>query len=118
MAEPARYVEQLTESARLVARAAGVKFWTLAFQSRSGNPREAWLEPDIGDAIRKLGAGRTAIVVPIGFVCDHVEVLYDLDVEAARIAREAGVWMVRAPTVGDHPRFIEMIASIVRGETL
>jgi len=118
MAEPARYVEQITESARLVASAAGVKFWTLAFQSRSGNPREAWLEPDIGDAIRKLGAGRTAIVVPIGFVCDHVEVLYDLDVEAARIARETGVWMVRAPTVGDHPRFIKMIASIVRGETL
>ena len=117
MAEPARYVEQITESAQLVARAAGVKFWTLAFQSRSGNPREAWLEPDIGDAIRELGAGRTAIVVPIGFVCDHVEVLYDLDVEAARIAREAGVWMVRAPTVGDHPLFIKMIASIVRGET-
>ncbi len=111
------YVEQLTESARLVARAAGIQAWTLAFQSRSGNPRDAWLEPDIGDAIRKLGAGRCAIVMPIGFLCDHVEVLYDLDVEAARIAREAGVWMVRAPTVGDHPLFIKMMASIVRRGT-
>ncbi len=116
MASASRYVEQLTDSARLVARAVGIQSWTLAFQSRSGSPREPWLEPDIGDAIRKLGAGRTEIVMPIGFLCDHIEVLYDLDVEAARIAREAGVWMVRAPTVGDHPLFIKMLATIVRGE--
>src|SRR6266851_5523445 len=87
--------------------------WQIAFQSRSGSPREAWLEPDIGDALRAL-SGRAAVVMPLGFLCDHVEVLYDLDVEAARIAREAGVRMERAATVGDHPYFIEMMASIAR----
>jgi len=117
MASASGYVEQLTESSRLVGRALGIQSWTLAFQSRSGSPREPWLEPDICDTLRKLSNGRVAVVVPIGFLCDHVEVLYDLDVEAARVAREAGVWMVRAPTIGDHPLFIKMLAAIVRGET-
>ena len=76
--------------------------WTLAFQSRSGNPRDPWLEPDIR-TLRGLDA-KAAVMVPIGFICDHVEVLYDLDVEAARMAREEGVMMVRAATVGEHPR--------------
>jgi protoporphyrin/coproporphyrin ferrochelatase len=116
MAAASPYVEQLTESSQLVAQALGLTSWTLAFQSRSGSPREPWLEPDIGDAIRKLG-GRPAIVAPIGFLCDHVEVLYDLDVEAMQIAREAGVRMVRAPTVGDHPQFIEMMAAVIREQT-
>ena len=61
--------------------------------------------------------GQAAVVAPIGFICDHVEVLYDLDIEAARVAREAGVTMVRAATVGDHPRFIEMIAALIRERT-
>ncbi len=117
MAAASGYVDQLTDSARLVADALEDKFgrksWMIAFQSRSGNPREPWLEPDIGDAIRKLGP-RQAVVVPIGFLCDHVEVLYDLDVEVARIAREAGVRFERAPTVGDHPLFIQMMASVIR----
>src|SRR5208337_1940540 len=113
MAAASPYVEQLTESSRLVASALGHESFTLAFQSRSGSPRDPWLEPDIGDAIRKLG-GKPAIVVPIGFLCDHVEVLYDLDVDAARIAREAGVRMERAPTVGDHPLFIQMMAEVIR----
>jgi ferrochelatase len=111
MAEKSLYVEQLSESAQLVAGEIGVGAWSLAYQSRSGNPRDRWLEPAIGDVLRSLDSD-TAVVVPIGFVCDHVEVLYDLDVEAAQIARDAGVKMVRAQTVGDHPRFIEMIASI------
>jgi ferrochelatase len=112
MAASSPYVEQLTEASRLVAAALGCESWQLAFQSRSGNPREPWLEPDVCDAIRRLGA-RPAVLVPIGFLCDHVEVLYDLDVEAARVAREAGVHLERAPTVGDHPRFIEMMASVI-----
>lgn len=116
MAAASPYVEQVTESSRLVADALGRKSWTLAFQSRSGSPREPWLEPDIGTAIRKLGGG-TAIVVPIGFLCDHLEVLYDLDVEAARTGREAGVHMERAPTVGDHPLFIQMMAEVIRRRT-
>ena len=112
MSSRAPYLAQLNESARLVAAELCAAHWSLAFQSRSGNPREPWLEPDIGTTLRTL-ADRTVIVQPIGFLCDHIEVLYDLDVEAARIARESGVKMIRAGTVGDHPKFIEMIASIV-----
>ncbi|MHB8384628.1 MAG: ferrochelatase [Candidatus Binataceae bacterium] len=114
MAAASPYVEQLTESSRLVAAKLGFENWTLAFQSRSGSPRDPWLEPDIGAAIRKLGRGAIAVVMPIGFLCDHVEVLYDLDVEAAAIARAAGVRMERAATVSDHPEFIAIMAEIVR----
>lgn len=115
MADAGRYVEQLTQSARMVAAELGVGAWQFAYQSRSGSPRDPWLEPDINDTIRNL-AGDVAVVVPIGFLCDHVEVLYDLDIEAAQIAREVGIRFERAPTVGDHPLFIEMIASIIRGD--
>jgi len=114
MAKESPYVEQLTESCGLVANKLGIRSWTLAFQSRSGNPRDPWLEPDIAGTLQKLGKGTIAVVMPIGFLTDHVEVLYDLDVEAARIAAESGVRMERAPTVGDHPEFIAMIAEIVR----
>lgn len=112
MAQAGPYVEQLAQSARMVAAELGIGAWQLAYQSRSGSPREAWLEPDIKETLRSLDA-KTAVVVPIGFLCDHVEVLYDLDIEAAQIAREAGIRMERAPTVGDHPLFIEMMASII-----
>jgi ferrochelatase len=112
MAQAGPYVEQLTQSARIVAADLGVDTWQFAYQSRSGSPRDAWLEPDIKDTLRNLDA-KTAVVVPIGFLCDHVEVLYDLDIEAAQVARDAGIRMERAPTVGDHPLFIEMMASIV-----
>ena len=113
MAARSPYLDQLNESARLVAAAVGHNGWKLAFQSRSGNPRDPWLEPDIGDALRCCRGG-AAVVMPIGFLCDHVEVLYDLDVAAAKIARDAGVSMERSETVGGHPRFIDMMASIAR----
>lgn len=114
MASGAPYVEQLTESCALVAAQLGIEPWTLAFQSRSGSPRDPWLEPELGSALHKLKAGAIAVLVPIGFLCDHVEVRYDLDVEAARIARESGIQMERAGTVCDHPEFIAMMAEIVR----
>ena len=117
MAAASPYVEQLRESARLIAERLGMREWTLAFQSRSGSPRDPWLEPDVCDVLRGL-KGQAAVVAPIGFICDHVEVLYDLDVEAARVARDAGVMMVRAATVGEHPRFIEMIAELIRERLL
>ena len=113
MAKESGYEDQIRESARRVASQIDRPSWKLAFQSRSGSPRDPWLEPDIVEVIRKL-EGRPAIVVPIGFLCDHVEVLYDLDIGAANIARESGVKMIRAATVGDHPAFIEMMAEIVR----
>ena len=114
MASGAPYVEQLTESCTLVAAHLGIEPWTLVFQSRSGSPQDRWLEPEIGSALQKLEGGAIAVLVPIGFLCDHVEVLYDLDVEAARIARDAGVRVERAGTVCDHPEFIAMMAEIVR----
>ncbi|HKU67000.1 MAG TPA: ferrochelatase [Candidatus Baltobacteraceae bacterium] len=116
MADASPYVQQLHRTAQLVAAKAGVRDWTLAYQSRSGSPMEKWLEPDIRDALRALaGEGvREAIVAPIGFLCDHVEVLYDLDVDAAQAARDAGVHMERASTLNDHPLFIRMLADLVQ----
>jgi ferrochelatase len=107
------YGAQIAESCRLVARQLGLDRWTLAYQSRSGNPRDAWLEPDVGQVLHGL-AGQTAVVMPIGFICDHVEVRYDLDLEAASVARANDVTMRRAATVGDHPLFIRMIAELLR----
>jgi ferrochelatase len=112
MANAGPYVQQLAQSARMVAAELAIDTWQFAYQSRSGSPRDAWLEPDIKETLRNLDA-KAAVVVPIGFLCDHVEVLYDLDIEAAQIARAAGIRMERAPTVGDHPLFIAMMASIV-----
>lgn len=116
MAAQGHYVEQLTASARLVASRLGRARWSVAYQSRSGDPRTPWLEPDVNDVIRALGRqGTNAVVVtPIGFVCDHIEVLYDLDTEARATARDAGVAFRRAGTVMDHPVFIRMLGDRVR----
>jgi len=117
MAEASPYVSDLTAAARAVARRLGHARWSVAYQSRSGSPREPWLEPDVTVVLRRLAAdgGRHAVVVPIGFVCDHVEVLYDLDVEARRVAAAAGLSLHRAAAVNDHPEFIAMLAELVRG---
>ncbi|MBI3786321.1 MAG: ferrochelatase [Deltaproteobacteria bacterium] len=116
MAGESPYVAQIQEVAEKVATQVGHARWSIAFQSRSGNPRDPWLEPDICDVVRKLSADgvRDVVVVPIGFVCDHVEVLYDLDIEAKQIANGLGLSFVRASTVNDHPKFVAMLADIVR----
>jgi ferrochelatase len=115
MAARSRYREQLQTSARLVAEAAGIADWALVFQSRSGRPQDPWLEPDICDYLRaEHGAGlRAALICPIGFLCDHVEVLYDLDREAADVCRELGLPMARVEAVNDDPLFVEMMADVV-----
>lgn len=113
MAETSDYQKQLQEACRLVAEQVGFGDWRLVYQSRSGPPSQPWLVPDIGDVVRELQPGDEIAVVPIGFVSDHIEVIYDLDVEAQAIARERGVDMVRAPTVGVHPKFVEMIRELV-----
>jgi ferrochelatase len=115
MAERSPYVAEIAASASAVAERLGRARWQVAYQSRSGGPREPWLEPDVNDALRALAAGgtRDVVVVPIGFVCDHVEVLYDLDVEARATARTAGLGFARASTVNDHPLFIRMLADVV-----
>ena len=110
------YVRQVEEGARLVAERIGHENWSVAYQSRSGPPHVPWLGPDIGAALKALAAqgARYSVVVPIGFVCDHIEVLYDLDTEAREIAERNGLHMVRARTVNTHPSFIRMIAEVVR----
>ena len=115
MAERSRYREQLHESARLVAAATGISEWAVVYQSRSGRPEDPWLGPDICDYLRSERAGglRAAVLSPIGFVCDHIEVLYDLDREAADICREIGLPMIRAQAVNDNPLFLDMMADVV-----
>ena len=117
MADASPYVSDLTAAVRAVVRRLGHTRWSIAYQSRSGSPRQPWLEPDIADVLRRLAADgeRHAVVVPIGFVCDHVEVLYDLDVAARRVAAGAGLELHRAAAVNDHPEFLAMLADLVRG---
>ncbi|MBI2833589.1 MAG: ferrochelatase [Acidobacteria bacterium] len=116
MAEQYHYPDQIRESAAAVASKAGITSWDVVYQSRSGRPEDPWLGPDIVEYLRNLGpSGMDAVVVaPIGFVCDHIEVLYDLDHQAAGAAREIGVTMSRAETVNDDPLFIDMMADVVR----
>lgn len=118
MAAASPYVAQLEEAAAAIAVRVGHERWLLAYQSRSGSPREPWLEPDICDVIRQLGAAGASdvVIAPIGFVCDHVEVLYDLDVEARQAASAAGIRMQRASTVNDHAAFIRMLADVVEAK--
>jgi ferrochelatase len=116
MADGSNYVSQITRSASLVADSLAIPHWSVAYQSRSGNPSDPWLVPDIRDAIpgaRKAGF-QTVVVVPTGFLCDHVEVLYDLDVEGRKIAEAQGLNYIRPGTVGDHPRFIQMLVELIR----
>ena len=115
MADSSPYAQQFARGAELIAQAARAKSWTIAYQSRSGSPADRWLEPDVRDVLARLPDQGThdAVVAPIGFLCDHVEVLYDLDVDAAKAASEAGVRMKRAQALNDHPLFIKMLADLV-----
>ena len=115
MADTCRYVAQLQETARLVAAEAAASTWRLVYQSRSGPPSQPWLEPDVCDAIRDIHAagGREVVVAPIGFISDHMEVLYDLDTEAADLCRTLDMHMVRAATVGTAPAFVSMVRDLI-----
>jgi protoporphyrin/coproporphyrin ferrochelatase len=117
MSESSGYETSLRRTAELVARAAGVSDWRLAWQSRSGGPREPWLEPDVRDVVAEVAraGSRDLVLAPIGFVSDHVEVLYDLDIQARAAAREAGIEFRRAGTAGTHPAFLDLLAELVRG---
>lgn len=115
MADHSRYEQQLQESSRLIAEQAGLADWELVYQSRSGPPQQPWLEPDICDRIEQLpGEGYRAVtVIPVGFVSDHMEILFDLDTEAVEKAAEVGLEMARVPTVGTHPKFVAMIVELI-----
>ena len=110
------YVDQILETCQAVAEEAGILKWELVYQSRSGNPLDPWLEPDVCQVIRRAAqtGWKNVVLNPIGFVCDHVEVLYDLDLEARQVAEESGLAYYRICTVNDHPSFIRMLADVVR----
>jgi protoporphyrin/coproporphyrin ferrochelatase len=114
LAESSAYQAQLNESCRLVSESLGIENWRLVYQSRSGAPGQPWLEPDIGEVLLGLERGTDVVVIPIGFISDHMEVLYDLDTEARAICGERGLNMVRAATVGVHPKFLSMIRELIR----
>jgi protoporphyrin/coproporphyrin ferrochelatase len=114
MAQSSPYVEQLEGACASVARAVDRSDWKLAYQSRSGPPSQPWLEPDINDYLRQVRSD--VVIVPIGFLSDHMEVLYDLDTEARAVCDQLGVRMVRAGTAGTHPAMIRMIAGMLEEE--
>lgn len=115
MAQNSRYEEQLKETSRLVAEAVGHEKWKLVYQSRSGPPTQPWLEPDICDYLEMLQSEgvQDVIIAPVGFISDHMEVLFDLDTEAREVCDELGLNMVRAASVGTHPTFVRMIRKLI-----
>jgi protoporphyrin/coproporphyrin ferrochelatase len=116
MAQASRYEAQLRESARLVAEVVGVTDTALVYQSRSGPPQVPWLEPGVLDHLRALHERgvQDVVLCPIGFVSDHIEVLFDLDVEARELAEELGMTLVRASSASTHPAFVSMVRELVQ----
>jgi ferrochelatase len=116
MSDNCDYVKQLEESCRLVAEASGVQNWQLVYQSRSGPPQQPWLEPDVCDVIHEMAASqppKAIVIVPIGFISDHMEVLFDLDEEAAAACQQHNIPFARAATAGTDPQFVSMIRELV-----
>ena len=115
MAGPCRYAEEIETTASLVARELGHREWSVAYQSRSGDPKDPWLAPDINALMGELPSrGQTvALLIPIGFLCDNAEILYDLDVEARQVAEQRGVRYLRASTVIRHPYFLDLVTELV-----
>ena len=115
MAQSSPYVAELEQACAAVAAAVGRAEWKLAYQSRSGPPSQPWLEPDIGDYLREIRSD--AVIVPIGFLSDHMEVIYDLDTAAKQLCQDLGIGMVRAGTAGTHPAMIRMVAELIERES-
>ncbi len=115
MAQNCDYEAQLRETGRIISETLGMKNSKLVFQSRSGPPSQPWLSPDVCDYLRTLPANGVSdvVVAPIGFVSDHMEIVYDLDTEAQSLASELGLNMVRAATAGTHPAFVRMIRELI-----
>ncbi len=115
MAQTSPYVQELQAACERVSQAIGRK-GELVYQSRSGAPGQPWLGPDVNDRIRELHAAgglKELVLAPIGFLSDHMEVVYDLDTEAASLCNQLGIHMVRASTVGVHPAFVSMVREMV-----
>lgn len=106
------YGSQFCEASAWIAQRLGFENqWSTAYQSRSGNPKDLWLEPDIKESLRRLESKKykRVLFIPVGFLCDHMEVIYDLDIEAKQWCEGLGLKYFRASTVADHPKFIEMM---------
>ncbi len=116
MAASCGYEAQFREAARLVAERVAVSQWSLAYQSRSGPPSQPWLEPDVNAELRRLAVegAAAAVVAPIGFLSDHMEIVYDLDVAARATAEAVGLRLVRAGTAGTHPSLVAAIRELVQ----
>ena len=120
MANTSDYVQQLEEVRKLVSTRVGIANHALVYQSRSGSPAQTWLEPDVLDYLREVKSrdlASSVVLAPISFISDHMEVLYDLDVEARQLCHELGLPMARARTVGVHPKFIAMIRELILERT-
>lgn len=115
MARNSDYEVQLNEACRLIAEGVGTENYRLVYQSRSGPPHIPWLEPDICDYLEEINEQGThnVVMVPVGFISDHMEVIFDLDTEAMQVAEKIGMNLVRAGTVGTHPAFISMIRELI-----
>ncbi len=116
MAQTSDYEKQLRETGRLVAEELGRTDWRLVYQSRSGPASQPWLEPDILDYLREVksrGTTTSVVIAPIGFVSDHMEIIFDLDTQARELCETLGLQMVRAETAGTHPRFVQMIRELI-----
>ena len=116
MAAQSKYVEEFLTSSRLIAEKLSLKDWIHAYQSRSGNPFDPWLDPDVCDIIKALGAQgkKNVLIVPVGFLCDNAEVLFDLDIEARAEAEKRSINFLRTSTVMDHPSFVSMWVELIR----
>ncbi len=115
MAANCDYALQLAETGGLIARELNIDNWKLVYQSRSGSPMQPWLGPDVLEHLKSLASAgvKEVVVAPVGFVSDHMEIVYDLDFEAQNVARELGMKMVRAATAGTHPLFVKMIRELM-----
>lgn len=119
MATNCDYESQLLETSQLIAETLGEFEWRLVFQSRSGSPAQPWLEPDVCDYLRELSdqGVDNVVVAPIGFVSDHMEITYDLDLQARELCEELGIKMHRSATAGTHPAFVRMIRELILERT-
>ena len=115
MAQHSDYQLQLRETGRLIAEELGVNNWGLVFQSRSGSPTQPWLGPDVCEALKELKeqSAEAVVLAPIGFISDHMEVIYDLDLEARQLCEQIGLNLRRASTAGTHPAFVKMIRELI-----
>jgi len=120
MAENCKYETQLKEASRLIMETIGENPWDLVYQSRSGPPQQPWLDPDICDHIQTLndaGGIEDMVIMPVGFVSDHMEVMFDLDTEAMDLCKKLSINMVRARSVGVHPQFVSMVSQLILERT-